>query len=137
MAKFYQVQIETVYFTSTGLAGGLPAKLTVSGIEDLLTTVIGAAFPAIGGGAVLQLVPWTSGKQFEIAVETHLYTAQWEDLKDLINDALENDTSLTVQLSGETGNFTGEAKPFPVKPFSCEKFENGRIYKPVFRFITI
>lgn len=137
MARFFRVQIETIYLTSDGLVSGIPAKLQIPNADDILTSMTGAAFPTIGGGAVLQLVPWTSGKQFEIQIETYLYEAVWTDLIGLINDAMENDTALTVIATGDTGDFTTEAKPFPVKPFSSAGFENTRIYKPNFKFITV
>ncbi len=137
MARFYRIQIEDIYLTSTGLVGGIPAKLQVVGADELLQTMTGAAFPAIGGGAVLQLAAFTVGKRLEIQIETHLYTAQWDDLKALINDAMENDTSLAIIGTGDTGDFTVDAKPFPLNPYSSAGFENGRINKPVFRFITV
>ncbi len=136
MGRFYRIQIDSIYLTDTGGVGGIPAKLAVSGVDDLLATMTGVAIPAVSG-AVLQLVPWTIGKTFEIQIETHLPAAVWQDLIDLINDALENDTALTVIGTGDTGNFNVEAKPFPVKPFSSSNFENGRILKPNFKFITV
>lgn len=137
MARFYAVQIGSIYLTSTGAAGGIPSKLTIGSAEDLLTTVAGTAIPSITGSPVFQTIPWTSGKQFDISIETHLYAAQWNALKTLLNGSLENNTSFTVTATGEIGNFTVTARAFPQKPFAAQGFENGRILKPVFRLITI
>ena len=136
MARFYQVQIDSIYLTDDGSAGGIACKLSIPNVEDLLTTMTGAAVPAIGGGAVLQLVPWTSGKQFEILIETVMEDV-WNDLLELILDALENDTSFTIVGTGDAGDFNVSVKPFPVKPFSLQSFINGRIRGAFFKFITV
>lgn len=136
MARFYQIQIASVYLTSDGTAAGDPCKLNVPGVEDLLTTITGAAIPAIGGGSVLQLVPWTAGKQLQIEVETVMEDV-WNDLVDLILDALTNDTSFTIIGTGDIGDFSVSVKPFPIKPFSAPGFRNGRIKNAVFKFITV
>ncbi|MBS1797463.1 MAG: hypothetical protein JSS81_26810 [Acidobacteria bacterium] len=136
MSRFYSIQIDSIYLTSDGTAGGDKCRLTIPNVEDLLTTITGAIVPAIGGGAVLQLVPWTGGKQFEVEIET-LMRDEWEDLTALINSKLEADASFTVSGAGDTGDFSVTAKPFPVKPFSAQRFINGRIIGANFKFITV
>jgi len=134
--KFYSVQIDTIFLTSTGLSAGNPCKLEISNVEDLLTTVAGIAIPSISGAPVIQTIPWAAGKQFDIRVNV-LNEAQWNDLKELINDAQENSTSFIVAGTGDIGDFTAAVKPFPQKPFAAQRFKNNRIYGVVFRFITV
>ena len=133
--RFYAIQIDTIFLTSNGSNTGTPCKLTVSNVEDLLTNVIGAAVPTVGGNVVFQLVPFTRGKQFDIQIEV-LNLAQWNDLKTLINSRLAADTSFTVSGTGDTGNFSVSAKPFPQKPFSAQSFLNNRINGVTLKFIT-
>jgi hypothetical protein len=136
MARFYQIRIDSIYLTSDGSAGGTACKLSVPNAEDLLTSIVGVAVPAIGGGAVTQLAPWTSGKQFDVAVETVMEDV-WTQLVDLILDALENDTGFTIEGAGDGGDFSVAVKPFPIKPFSFQSFINGRLRGVVLKFITV
>jgi hypothetical protein len=137
MARFYKVTIGTIHLTSTGAAGGIDCKLSVEGVEDLLTSVAGIAIPSITGSPVFQTIPWTSGKQFDVRIETHLYLAEWNALKELLNDSLENGTSFNVTGTGDIGDFNVTARAFPQKPFAASGFTNGRIERAVFRLITV
>lgn len=134
--KFYSVQIDDVYLTSDGTETADECKLDISNVEDLLTSVAGIAIPSITGSPVIQTIPWTSGKQFDVRVNV-LNKPQWEDLKTLINTAQENGTSFTVAGTGDIGDFSVTVKPFPQKPFSAQRFKNERIYGVVLRFITV
>lgn len=139
MSRFYSIQIADIHLTSTGAAGGTGCKLEVSNVEDLLMPIAGNVVMAANGTPVFQTVPWTAGKQFDVRVEV-LNEAQWEDLKTLFIDALEaefpNDR-FTVTGTGDIGDFTVTAKPFPQKPFSAGAFWNGRIKEIVLRLITV
>jgi len=122
MARFYNVRIGTTYLTSNGLSNGIPAKLDIPNLEDLLVSVSGNVQFAADGSAVSQLVPWTKGKTFEIQVST-LFETQWNALKDLINAALNLDGSITIIGTGDIGDFTVQAKPYLKKPFSAASFQ--------------
>jgi len=136
MNRFYKVNIGEIFLTSTGLIGGDKCRLEISNVEDLLTTVAGVAIPSISGAPVIQTIPWAAGKQFDIRVNV-LTEAQWNDLKTLINTAQENQASFIVAGTGDIGDFTATARPFPQKPFAAQRFKNGRIYNVVLRFITV
>jgi hypothetical protein len=138
MARFYQIQIGTYYLSRTGTNAAPYAQTQIVGLEDLLTTVIGPApEPSAGGVPIFQTFAWTKNKAFEVRVNTWLTQSLWANLKTLINDAQENNTSFTVAGIGDTGNFSVTVRPNPQKPFASEGFINGRINKPVFRFLTI
>ncbi|MCD9186696.1 MAG: hypothetical protein LUM44_09695 [Pyrinomonadaceae bacterium] len=136
MAKFYQVRIGTIYLTSNGLANGIPAKIEIPNLEDLLVSIAGNVQFSADGGAVSQFVTWTKGKVFEIRVST-LFEAQWNALVSLVNNALNVDGSFAVIGTGDIGDFTVQAKPFPNKPFSAASFRSGRIKDITFRFVTV
>jgi hypothetical protein len=137
MSRFYEIQIDSVYLTDDGTETGDDVKLEVSNWEDLLTTVTGNTRPNADGSPDRQRYAWTAGKQFEVRVTTWIYKAQWDDLKALLLESLENDTSFTVAGTGDTGDFSVTAKAELEKPFSAGRFRNGRIFEPVFRFITV
>jgi hypothetical protein len=134
--KFYKVQIDDIYLTSDGTAAGDECKLEVSNVEDLLTTVAGTVTPSIGGAPVIQTIPWTSGKQFDVRV-TVLNKPQWEALKTLLNDSLSGGSTFTVAGTGDIGDFSVNVRAFPQKPFAAARFKNERIYGVVLRFITV
>jgi hypothetical protein len=135
MSRFYHVQIDSIYITSDGTNGGDPCKLSVAGASELLQTVTGAAIPTIGG-TVFQLVPYTKGKRFSVAID-QIMKDQWDDLVTLINNTLETDGDFTVSGTGDIGDFSATVKPFPVSPFKAQSFINGRIRGVTLEFITV
>lgn len=134
--RFYQIQVGSIYLTSNGDSDGRKAQLEVTNIEDLLTDITGTVRPNADGSPDFQTYSWIAGKQFDVRVTTWLYQAQWNDLRDLQLARLANKTPFTVIGTGELGNFSVSALPFIDKPFSAEGFRNGKIMKPVFRYIT-
>jgi hypothetical protein len=139
MPNFYRVSIDDIALSSTGTESGVPCFLEVTNVEDLLTEVTGTVIEAINAAPVIQMMPWTSGKQFDVRVEI-LNTPQWTAIKNLITAAqaaaFPNDR-FTVAGTGDIGDFTVTVKPFPVKPFAAASFGHGRINNAVFRFITV
>src|SRR5687768_5662460 len=127
MPKFYRIQVSTIHLSQTGANAAPYAKARVLHVEDLLSTTTGASVPSADGTAVLQIVPWTKGKTFDIQVDV-LTQDVWEDLRDLMITNLAADTSFTVIGTGITGNFSVSAKPFPQKPFAAERFSGSRVY---------
>jgi len=136
MSRFYDIQINGIFLTDDGTDSGLGCKLSVENVEDLLKTVAGFVQLSAKGTPQFQLVEWTAGKQFAVRVST-LTKDVWLDLVELLNTALEEDDTLIIAGSGDTGDFTVSAKPFPQKTFAAERFINGRIINAVFRFITV
>lgn len=133
--RFYKIQIDTIFLSRDGTDAAPYCKLQVTNAEDLLTTVIGQPTPSADGRVVSNLAPWTRGKQFEIEVEV-LTGAVFGALKTLINTHLAADSSFDVTGTGDGGNFSETVKPNPVKPFSFQRFLNGRVYGVTLRFIT-
>lgn len=136
MARFYEIQIDSIYLTDTGADDGVPCKLQISNLEDLLVSVAGIAIPTASGSVVTQNVEWTSGKQFDIRIET-LMKDVYDDLKTLINDALDDDTDFEIVGAGDSGDFSVTVKPFPQKPYSAASFINERIKGVNLKFITV
>jgi len=136
MSRFYDIRIHGVFLTEDGTSSGLPCKLSVENVEDLLTTVAGNVQPSANGTPIFQLVEWTAGKQFAVRVSI-LTKDVWLILCELLNTTLEDGAAISIAGAGDTGDFTVSAKPFPQKPFAAERFINGRIINAVFRFITV
>ena len=110
MAKFYRIQIETIYLTSDGLAGGTKCRSLVSGVDQLSLDFIRTVEPSRDGTPVVQTFAYTKGKPIEIQIET-LPKAVGEDLIELFNDLMQNATTLTVIGSeAETPSFNVECE---------------------------
>jgi len=133
--RFYEIQIGEISLTDDGTADGTPCKLNIANLEDILTNVIGQPSVSASGAVVSNLASWTKGKSFEIT-ELNLTESVWADLKDLIADALENDTAFPVTGTGAIGDFTVSAKPNPLKPFTAQRFIGDRIFGITLRLIT-
>lgn len=136
MSRFYIIRVHDIFLSEDGTNTGAACKLSVENVEDLLTTVAGNVQLSANGTPQFQLVEWTAGKQFAVRVST-LTTDVWLSLVELLNTALEENDTLSIAGSGDIGDFTVSAKPFPQKPFAAERFINGRIINAVFRFITV
>ena len=135
MARFYRIQIGSIFLTRTGLAGGIPCKLTVSGADNLLLPFAGITEPSADGTPYTTVFETDKGKNLEISVET-LTADVWQDLTEIINDAINSGSSLTVIGTGDIGNFNVSVVPQMPNPFAAESFINGRIRNASFRFMT-
>lgn len=137
--RFYRVKFNSIHLSSDGANGAnsIPAKLSVPGADALLSNLTGSTNVSIDGTPVQQIFELGSaGKILEVRVETHLYQPVWASIVELINEALANDDTINVVGTGDIGNFDVSAQPLLPRPFEAKDFENNRILKPIFRFIT-
>lgn len=138
MARFNTVQIETLYLTETGLAGGIPCKLEVSGLEALLLAYQGSTAIAADGTpyAFVQSNAEAQGSPISVRIET-ITAAVLSSLKTLFNAALAGSTTLTVTVNGDLGNFSVGCQPlFPTPISPSGKFRNGRIFDVTLNLIV-
>src|SRR5687767_7160949 len=133
--KFYLVNIGSVHLSSDGTADGNRCKLEVEGIERLLRTVTGVSIPSAGGTRVNQVVPWTAGKPFAVRISV-IGSDEWNDLKTLMDESIEDDTTFTVTGTGTPGNFSVTAQADPENPYTWESFTATRINNLTLRFFT-
>jgi hypothetical protein len=130
VARFNTVQIETLYLTETGLSGGIPCKVEVSGLEALMLAYSGSVAIAADGTpySFVQSNAEAQGSPIAILIE-HLTTGVLSSLKTLFNAAIGGGTTLTVVINGDLGNFSLECQPLFPKPIDPSgKFRNGRIF---------
>jgi hypothetical protein len=135
MARFYRVQINTLFLTNSSLVGGTPCELEVTNIEDLIASVTGVSIPVIGG-RVRVTAPWTSGKDFEVKVSV-MFSSLYEDLETFLNNANETDTSFTLVITGDIYDLELTVKPRLQKPISRNSFQNGVTNGVVMAFETV
>lgn len=135
MAEFYSIQLNSIYLTKTGLANGRACLLTLAGADALLQTKTGQTTQAADGTPYAQIVDYTVGKVLEMRVET-IMSGVWEQVVELINNALENSQTIQMIGSGDIGDFSVSVMPLLPRPFEAQEFIEERIRNAVFRFIT-
>jgi hypothetical protein len=137
MARFYRVQIGPVYLTDTGLIGGIPCKLKIPGIEALRVTYAGETAPSAGGTPhTVAFSVGTKGRPLSIEIES-LPKAVFDSIVTLINNALANNTTITLIGTGDYGDFNLAAVPRLPSPITgSSEFINGRLKKVSFHFTT-
>lgn len=134
MAKFYKIQIGDIYLTDTGEADGDPVKLLVPGADALLLSLNGTTVITCGG-SVNQL--FKTSQVLEIRILTYISAALWRRLVSLINTASQNSATINLIGIGDINDFEVAVNPLLPRPFEAQEFKNGRILKPIFRFITV
>lgn len=138
MARFNTVQIETLYFTDTGLVGGKPCKIEVTGLDALSLASTGAIAIAADGMPYAFVASNAEGQGVPIRIAPEqLTTALFASLKTIINAAIAGSTTLTVIITGDTGTFNLECLPALPKPLEFPgKFRNGRIYESAINLVV-
>lgn len=132
--RFYRIKIGDIYLTRNGLMNGDACKLKVIGADALLNPFRQTIRKSLNFTPKMKTFnAGTKGIDLTIEVETYVLKAVWEDLIELKNTAVENKETLNIIGTGDIGNFNVEALPLE---FTAPDFENGRILKPVFRFVT-
>ena len=137
MARFYEIQIDSIHLTSDGTEAGDPVKCEVTNWRDLLTPVTGNTRPNADGSDDDQRYAWIAGKKFEIRVLTWIYKEQWDALLVLLLDSQATGSTFSVIGTGDFGDFNVTSKAQLDSPFDAASFRNGRIFQPVFRLSTV
>lgn len=136
MARFNQVKIGSVYLTSTGANGGTPCKVDVTGINALKTDKTGQVISSADGTPYAQLID-VNNKGIPLEVRTEwMLKAVFDSIVTIINNAKNAGTGITVEITGDTGNFTVSVIPYVPDDIVFELFRNGYIKGAGFRFIT-
>lgn len=137
MARYYAIRFGSIYLTSDGTSGGIPAKLNVEGWQNLINPVTGNVVRANAGNAIRQTILRPGGDLLIVSVETWLTKSVWDSIKTLFDAANSADTAITVIGTGDTGNFTKTCKPDLQAPYSAARFRSEKIFQPVFRLHTV
>lgn len=137
MARFYRLQIGSVYLTDTGLSDGLPCKLKIGGVEALRVNYAGQTAPSADGTPqTIAFLIGTKGRPLAVTVET-LPKTVFDSLITLINNALQNNSTITLVGTGDYGNFNAACVPTLPTPISSSgEFIGGRLKQVVLNFTT-
>jgi len=133
--KFYKIKIGDIWLTSTAGESGIQCFLSVIGANDFFTQIAGTIVETVGG-RIVQSIPFTRDKDFEIKVSI-MPAEIWDDLKALRETLLTEDESVEVVGTARPGNFNVQAKPRPDESFSFAEFDEKFIYDVSMKFYTV
>lgn len=110
MAQTRLIQIETLYLTTTGAAGGVPCKTTVSGLDSIGDTLAGPVIIPITGPPFKFLADNSEGEGVPIVINLFRF-ARLSDLRSIINTVQSTNGTATVAISnGPEGSLSFECK---------------------------
>lgn len=136
MARYNQVQIGSVYLTSTGANGGKPCKVDVKGLGKLKTTKTGQVINSADGTPYAQLLS-VGHKGLPIEVITDWMTKTvFDSVVSLIETAKNAASSITLVITGETGTFSLTTIPDVPEDIDFGSFSTSYIKGAIFRFKT-
>lgn len=127
MSDYYRVQLGTIYLTDTGLVGGAPCRVTVSGLAELLIEEDGPVIKPMTGRPKKFLAP--SGIGADIQLKPLVVTSTvLTSLKSLINTSNAAESLIVVNLTGVPGNLSLGCRPAKGSLNYSGNFTNSRIY---------
>jgi hypothetical protein len=136
MSRYNEVQIGSTYLTSTGAGGGKPCKVQVKGLETLKTTKTGQIINSADGTPYAQLISVShKGLPIEILTEWMTKTV-FDAIVTLIENAKNGASTIALNISGDTGNFSLTVIPAVPDDIFFDSFRNNYIKGAGFRFMT-
>lgn len=131
MARYNLIQIGSIYFTSDGTASGIPCKVNVDGISEAVLTKSGQTIISANG------VPWTQvidvsrkGLVFSFNLD-FIDKDVHDDVVTMFQDMVDNLDTEVMNITGDTGNFTFNVKPFLPNAINVSGGFSGNILKGV------
>lgn len=106
MANSPRVKFNDLFFSRDGADFSVPCYLEIPDLLAFRLTKSRNVFEALDGTPAVQLGGLT-GKRISIKIET-VKSVWLDDLIDLLNDADTDQETITVEISGDTGNFVFE-----------------------------
>lgn len=137
MARYYSLQIGTVYLTDTGLVGGKPCRIKIEPVESLRVNYAGQTAPSADGTPyTVAFAVGTKGRALTVTID-YLPKTVLDSLVTLINTALQNNTTITLIGTGDLGNFNLQAVPALPNPIRAGgRFSNAILQDVSLSFIT-
>lgn len=136
MARFYRLQLETVYLTHNGLTGGRPCKLRIAGLAGLRVAYGGQTAPSADGTPYTVAFARAKGQTLTVTVSA-LPSGVYESLVTLINQAIANNTTITAIGDGNEGDFNLELMPAMPEPIALSgEFSNDVLRNVGLNFIV-
>lgn len=137
MARFNAVKLNTIYFTSSGLAGATACKLSVKGLDQFLQTRRASVSRDLNNVPYRQQSNF-AGKGFDVEITVEILPqAVFNSINAAINAACENSQTLALEITGDTGTFNLSVIPNAAPIKMSGEFINGRIKQVTYSFVTV
>lgn len=135
--RFNTVKLNSVYFTEDGSQTGTKCKLAVAGLDALKKTRPASIQRDLNNVPYRQQSDF-AGKGFDLSITVETLTESvFSAINDEINAACENETSLTLEISGDTGDFNLTVIPAAESVRFPGTFINSRIKQVTYSFVTV
>lgn len=137
MARFYTLQIGSVYMTSTGASDGRPLRLRIDGLGALRTSYAGVTRSGADGTPYTTAINnGTKGRPLSVRID-FLPAAVFELLVTAINNAIAGNTTITLVGAGDLGEIDLAAVPAMPEPIQASGEFSGSILRDVtLNFVT-
>jgi hypothetical protein len=119
MIQHNLVKIGDLYLTRDGLVGGQRAATRVTGLDRLYCGALGASRRNADGSKVLQLIEDPPGVEITIEFEW-IETATMDAVKTLLTQFIADGLPVSLDVTGETGDYTGLSVIFDWRPVPIE-----------------
>lgn len=136
MARFYTLQLDTLYLTDDGTATGRPCKLRISGLAGLRVAYGGVSAPSADGTPYTVAFSRVKGQRLAVTID-YLPATVFDSIVTAINQALENNSTITAIGNGDEGDFNLEVTPALPEPIALSgEFSNGILRNVTLNFIV-
>ncbi len=137
MARYNRIQLGATYLTSNGLVGGIPCKVNVEGLGQLLFDKTGQIIQSANGTPYSQTID--VDKHGLVLTLTLDYVAQavFNTLVAAINTAINAGNSIVLDILGDTGNYVLNVIPLIPDPVTHEGFSGAIIKQMVIKVMTV
>ena len=137
MARYNAIRIGSIYLTSNSLVGGKPCKIEVDGLPSFATDRTGQVQVSADGTPCVQWID-NDHRGLVVFIKTEFMAKSvFDSIISAHNSAKNTDTPISVDITGDTGNFTGlNCIPRVPDDIVFGKFSGGIIIGAGFRYIT-
>lgn len=138
MARYSTVKIGSYWLTDDGTSSGSPCRTGISGLGGLWLDHSGTQFKSLDGSVYTQ-VRQTNGRGAEVSIEIEqMPQAMFENVLGAIQSSVAFSTALTVEITGDGGNFYLSCVPlFPEPVTYSGQFVDGRIRGVTLNFTVV
>jgi hypothetical protein len=136
--RYPLIQLNSIYLTTNGMAGGKPCKTRVDGLKRLFKDVSIQVIKSLNGTPYYQLSDVQAGLPIDITIDS-LEQDVFDDIKGAIDDFLNDpSTPITLSVTGAPyGDFTSLDIGPAEEPYDIDsEFINTRVKNFVLHLIT-
>ena len=135
--KYNLIQLNSIYLTNDATSTGTPCKTSVSGLDALTFDFTGVTVLALDGTPYNQVFDnYKKGLPLTIKI-TQTTDTRLDELASLLTTLVTAESSVLVQITGSTGDFTLNCLPAFPKPLEFSgDFQNSYVKDITLNFVV-